>query len=63
MRLGAKNRGNFTVIIHSEAFCWENADNELGYLLNDQVESPLKLPSGEQIDTAILPSIETKVRN
>lgn len=61
MRLGAKNLGNFTVVLHGDAFREENADIELGYLLNDQVESPLRLPSGEQITTRILPSVETAV--
>lgn len=59
MRLGAKNLGNFTVVLHGDAFRMENADIELGYLLNDQVESPLQLPSGEQIQTTILPGVES----
>jgi len=59
MRLGAKNLSNFTVVLHGDAFRMQNADIELGYLLNDQVESPLRLPSGEQIETRILPRIET----
>jgi effector-binding domain-containing protein len=37
----------------------ENADIELGYLLNDEVESPLRLLNGEQIDTTVLPRVET----
>jgi len=59
LRLGKKNLGNFTVVLHGDSFQIENADIELGYLLNDQVESPLQLPSGEKIDTSILPSAET----
>lgn len=59
MRLGAKNLGNFTVVLHGDAFRMKNADIELGYLLNDQVESPLRLPSGEQIETTLLPGVET----
>jgi DNA-binding transcriptional MerR regulator len=58
LRLGAKNLGNFTVVLHGDAFNMENADIELGYLLNDQVESPLRLPSGERIETSILPRVE-----
>ena len=47
------------MVIHGDAFRMENADIELGYLLNDQVESPLRLPSGEQIDSTVLPGVRT----
>lgn len=58
MRLGERNLGNFTVVLHDDGFSTENADIELGYLLNDQVESPLRLPSGDQITTSVLPGVE-----
>ncbi|MEM7284321.1 MAG: helix-turn-helix domain-containing protein, partial [Pseudomonadota bacterium] len=40
MRLGSKNLGHFTAVIYGDAFRMENADVEMGYLLNNPVESP-----------------------
>ena len=51
MRLGAENLENFTVIFHDNAFQIEDIDAEIGYVVNNRVESPLRLPSGEQITT------------
>ncbi|MEM7126552.1 MAG: MerR family transcriptional regulator [Chloroflexota bacterium] len=61
MRLGSKSLGHFVVVIHGDAFSLENADVEMGYLLNDSVESPLRLPSGERIETSVLPAVESAV--
>lgn len=61
LRLGTKNLGHFTAVIHGDAFRMENADVEMGYLLHEAVESPLRLPSGEQITANILPAVEMAV--
>jgi DNA-binding transcriptional MerR regulator len=57
-RVGAKNLGNFTVVLHGDAFLTEQPDIELGYLLNAAVDSPIQMPNGAQIETTVLPSVE-----
>jgi len=59
LRVGAKNLDNFTVVFHDNAFQLENVDVEMGYLLNNRVESPLSLPSGDQIIMSESPTVET----
>lgn len=61
MRLGAENLGHFTAVLHGDAFRMENADVEMGFLLNNPVESPLRLPSGDRITTSVLPAVEAAV--
>ncbi|MEM9776974.1 MAG: MerR family transcriptional regulator [Chloroflexota bacterium] len=53
-----KKLGHFTAIIHGEAFSVENADVEIGYLLNDGIDQPLLLSGGEEVKMRILPKIE-----
>lgn len=62
MRLGTKSLGHFMAVVHGDAFRIENADVEMGFLLKDSnVESPLRLPSGDQITTRLLPAVETAI--
>lgn len=50
--------GHFTAIFHEEAFVFQNADAELGFLLNDDVSEPLELSSGHKLTMRTLPPIE-----
>ena len=60
-RVTKKTLGHFTAVYHTEDFTMENADVELGFLLNDAVDDPLPLADGQEMSMRILPRIETAV--
>ena len=57
-RVPKKKLGYFTAVFHSNAFIFENADVEMGYLLNDAVDTTLQLSSGYELAPRILPRVE-----
>ncbi|MBV7337447.1 MerR family transcriptional regulator [Chloroflexi bacterium TSY] len=56
--ISQKNLSYFAVLLHEEAFMVENADVEMGFLLNDVVDKPLQLSSGHSLSTRMLPRVE-----
>lgn len=51
--------GHFTAVYHSPAFVVENADVEMGFLLNEAVEEPLEMSTGHRLTMRLLPHVET----
>ena len=57
-RVSSKVLGHFAAITHENAYVWENADIELGYMLNDAVNEPVQLSGGQELSMRILPRVE-----
>ncbi|MEM7034536.1 MAG: MerR family transcriptional regulator [Chloroflexota bacterium] len=53
-----KKLGHFTAVFHDNGFATENVDIEIGFLLNDPVDTPLQLSSGHQLTRQVLPAVE-----
>lgn len=60
-QVGQKRLGHLTAIIHGDSFSFEQADIEMGFLLNDAVDSAFVLPSGKEVKMRILPAEEQVV--
>ncbi len=56
--VGQKRMGHLAVVVHGDAFRIEKADIEMGFFLNDAVDAPLMLPSGNEAKMRILPAEE-----
>ena len=56
--VGQKRLSHLTAVIHGDAFRIEEADIEMGFLLNDAVDTPYLLPSGREAEMRILPAEE-----
>lgn len=56
-RVGHNRLGNPAVILHSENFEWKNLDFELGYLLTDDFDETLTLPSGHTLTLRTIPAV------
>ena len=54
-----KKIGHFMAIMQEDGFTLENSTVEMGFLINDAVNEPLKLASGHEMAMRILPKIET----
>ena len=57
-RVSSKVLGHFAAITHENAYVWEDADIELGYMLNDAVDDRLHLSGGQELSMRILPRVE-----
>lgn len=53
-----KKLGYFVSIMHEDAFTLENAEVEMGFLLNDAVSKPFQMSSGHELAMRILPRVE-----
>lgn len=49
--------GHFTILFHGEAFDIENADIELGFLLNSPVSTPVRFAHDYELSTSLLPEV------
>lgn len=58
-QIGLKKLGYLTVLQHSDSFTMEDADIEIGYLVNESVEQSLQLSTGQQLAMRLLPPVET----
>lgn len=56
--VGGKQLGYFSAIVHGEAFRVEQADVEMGFMLNRQVDQPIRLSNGNEVKMRILPAEE-----
>ncbi|MEM7028612.1 MAG: MerR family transcriptional regulator [Chloroflexota bacterium] len=56
--ISQKRLSHLIAIIHGHAFRIEQANVEMGFLLNDTVDTPLLLPSGNEVTMRILPAEE-----
>ena len=60
-QVGQKRLSYLTAIMHGDGFRFEEADIEMGFLLNDTVDTTLFLPSGKEVKMRILPAEEQVV--
>jgi DNA-binding transcriptional MerR regulator/effector-binding domain-containing protein len=57
-QVGAKDIGNFVVVLHSELWDLENLNVEIGFLLNNNRVLELIMPGGEVAGIRELPAVE-----
>lgn len=58
-RVSPKALGRFVARFHTEAFMLEDADVEMGFLLNETVDAVLTLSNGLEMKPSIFPLVET----
>ena len=58
-KVGRHSLGAFTVLIHSDGYEVENADVEMGFVLNNRSDLSLALADGVVFATRELPPVET----
>jgi effector-binding domain-containing protein len=49
--------GHFTVLFHGDAFDVENADIELGFLLDSEASMSVRLDHDDDLSTSVLPEV------
>lgn len=57
-RISKKKLSYLTVMQHQDSFTMKDADVELGFLINEQINDSLQLSSGHEFTTRTLPSVE-----
>ena len=60
-QLQAKALGRFTVILHSEHYEPTNLDLELGFMLNQELDTSIVLPNGLKMTVRQLPPVATAI--
>ena len=58
-RAGQQTHGKFRLVLHYETYETENIDVEMGYLLAHDLIREFALPDGRQMQTRIVPAVET----
>lgn len=57
-RISKRKFGHFVALLHEDGMAFENADIEMGFLLNEVIDQSVQLSSGHNLTVSMLPPVE-----